>query len=262
MAHLSREAPGRSPGSWVRRLSRALGAASSFPDLPIEAQWLLEATSHLQWRDRAGFAPASLLMPSRAPGADQVVNGDTHTPARASSSTRRTRLLQCTHSRVRVRVHFASRACVRERACTRVAARVPCFTRSAVRRADGNALALDVRLPVFAPSQSVPTLARGRAKREPGANPGLSRSGEQERTSPSALVRKTGKRRPVEAPAKAGRACESEDLPVARVQRARGLVEPPQERGAPTTGQPHRLGKWPALSSRSCETTAQPRRTS
>src|SRR5262245_45574417 len=41
MAHLSRETPGRSPGSQVQRLSRALSAASSFPGLTIEVELLL-----------------------------------------------------------------------------------------------------------------------------------------------------------------------------------------------------------------------------
>src|SRR5690242_9560652 len=72
------------------------------------------------------------------------------------------------------------------------------------------------------PALAVGLSPHGEVKREPGANPGLSRSGEQERTPSSALVDKTGKRRPVEIPG--NRKC----------LRVRRPADGPRERGEAT----------------------------
>ena len=37
------------------------GEAFSFPG--GETEWIAESSAHIQWRDRAGFEPASLLCP-------------------------------------------------------------------------------------------------------------------------------------------------------------------------------------------------------
>lgn len=52
---------GRSPGSWVQ----AASLPTRFPAFPgMTAEWLRrETASHIQWRDRAGISPASLLCP-------------------------------------------------------------------------------------------------------------------------------------------------------------------------------------------------------
>ena len=52
---------GRSPGSWIANARWRFAAALSFPDRWVE--WICEGGLHLQWRDRAGIGPASLLMP-------------------------------------------------------------------------------------------------------------------------------------------------------------------------------------------------------
>ena len=48
--------PGRSPGSRVG--SDSLHARPAFPG--VRTEWLLGRAPRLQWRDRAGFPPASL----------------------------------------------------------------------------------------------------------------------------------------------------------------------------------------------------------
>ena len=49
---------GRSPGSWASNLHSTV-QFSSFPG--AETEWKRESSAHIQWRDRAGFEPASLL---------------------------------------------------------------------------------------------------------------------------------------------------------------------------------------------------------
>jgi len=53
---------GRSPGSRVQEVHTS-NAAPTFPD--ERAKWRVGAASHLQWRDRAGLGPASLLCPGK-----------------------------------------------------------------------------------------------------------------------------------------------------------------------------------------------------
>lgn len=60
-------ASGRSPGSWIQGSVEDPSAASTFPDLVQRPSGITEAALHSRWRDRAGFAPASLLCPSGHP---------------------------------------------------------------------------------------------------------------------------------------------------------------------------------------------------
>ncbi|GGT15982.1 hypothetical protein GCM10014713_06070 [Streptomyces purpureus] len=97
-------------------------------------------------------------------------------------------------------------------------------------------------------SRFVPPGPVARRKREPGAIPGLSRSGEWERTPSEALgsIRGPGKRRPVDVRRKSGgRAHESEDLPTAHVRSARA-VHGDLEGWVGGAGGSARVGAWPS----------------